>query len=270
MFISHKYKVIFVHIQRTGGNSIQKAFQEADPDLIETLPLDVSKKRTKHCFLTDIRDAVDENIFNEYLKFCVVRNPLARMISWHNKLEQGFNKDEVPVKPKKEDIAFRVYMEGFILLRKINFSQKGWLINCWSNFFSLIKKFNHGTQGEFAARTAGVGYNVIKQVKQNAKNFDEFIMLPENHPSGLFRRFYSNQLDYIADNDIVLADRILKFENLNSDFDKFAQEIGFEKSVLPHVNKSVKKNKKNFYSEETKRIIVERFEKDYEYFGYML
>lgn len=48
MFISHKYQALFVHIQRTGGNSIQKIFEEADPDLIDTIAVDPAKKRTKH------------------------------------------------------------------------------------------------------------------------------------------------------------------------------------------------------------------------------
>ncbi|PCI30780.1 MAG: hypothetical protein COB67_01105, partial [SAR324 cluster bacterium] len=60
MFISHKYKVIFIHIQRTGGNSIHKIFQEHDPELQESIPVHSLKKRTKHCFASDTKEAIGE------------------------------------------------------------------------------------------------------------------------------------------------------------------------------------------------------------------
>ncbi len=82
MFISHRYQAIFVHIQRTGGNAIQKAFEVQDPDLVQTIPVAPEKQRTKHCFATDIREAVGDELFGRYTKFCVVRNPFDRMVSW--------------------------------------------------------------------------------------------------------------------------------------------------------------------------------------------
>jgi len=78
MFISHKYKVIFVHIQRTGGNSIHKIFQEFDQDLLVNLNFEPAKKRTKHCFVSDIKVLIEDDIFSNYTKFCVVRNPYDR------------------------------------------------------------------------------------------------------------------------------------------------------------------------------------------------
>lgn len=83
MFISHRYHVIFVHIQRTGGNSIRKLLNQEDPDLINKIALDSTQLRIKHCFASDIRQAIDPDCFNRYTKFCVVRNPFDRMISWY-------------------------------------------------------------------------------------------------------------------------------------------------------------------------------------------
>ena len=90
MFISHKYKMIFIHIQRTGGYSIQKIFQKYDPDLIEIIPVEPLKKRVRHCFASDIAVAIDGDVFRSYTKFCVVRNPFDRMVSWYSMLKQGF------------------------------------------------------------------------------------------------------------------------------------------------------------------------------------
>ncbi len=84
MFISHKYKVIFVHIQRTGGNSIQKAFELFDPELQIKLPFPAELKRIKHPFVTDIESVLDSELFQNYTKFCTVRNPYDRIVSWYS------------------------------------------------------------------------------------------------------------------------------------------------------------------------------------------
>ncbi|EDN71179.1 conserved hypothetical protein [Beggiatoa sp. PS] len=214
MFISHKYKVIFIHIQRTGGNSIHKAFREFDPNLLEIISIAPSKKLIRHSFISDIKMAIDSDIFKNYTKFCVVRNPYDRMLSWYFRFKHGFGKDAITLSDKT------------------------------------------------------VGDQVTNKVNKNANNFEEFVMLPKNHESGLFKRFYANQLDYISDQKLILADRILKFENLTNDFDNLAKEIGFEGS-LPHINKTVgRENYRKDYNDITKSLIFKRFHKDFEYFGY--
>ena len=83
MFISHKYRVIFIHIQKTGGNSITNLFAESDPQLLQELPLDTTRKRLKHCFASDIQAIVSPDVFFGYTKFSVVRNPYERYFSWY-------------------------------------------------------------------------------------------------------------------------------------------------------------------------------------------
>lgn len=96
MLISHRYKVIFVHIQRTGGNSINRIFQEHDPDLIEIVSVAPEKQRTRHCYLTDIKAAIDADTFQRYTKFATVRNPFDRFVSWYFMFKHGLGADEVP------------------------------------------------------------------------------------------------------------------------------------------------------------------------------
>ncbi|MFK5969712.1 MAG: sulfotransferase family 2 domain-containing protein [Candidatus Marithrix sp.] len=87
MFISHKYKVIFIHIQRTGGNSIQKIFEQFDPDLVAKVHIKPNQNRLKHCFITDIKDVIENDIFQDYLKFTIIRNPYDRIVSWYFKIK---------------------------------------------------------------------------------------------------------------------------------------------------------------------------------------
>lgn len=217
MFISHKYKVIFVHIQKNGGTSIENLFEEFDPDLIKRIWIDPSKKTLRHSFASDIKAAIDDNIFRNYTKFCVVRNPFDRMVSWYSMFKQG----TVEIEPLSQPSALKA-----------------------------------------------MGENVMAEVNRNSNSFDEFLMLPENHESGLFRRFYANQIDYIWEKKGILADRVLRFENLAGDFKKLAKEIGLG-GTLPHVNRSVReKEYRSYYNEVTKQALYQRFNRDFEYFKY--
>ena len=83
MLISHQYRVIFVHIQRTGGNSIRHLFNEMDANAVQEVPVDAAKNRLKHCFISDIKAAVEPGLFADYTKFAVVRNPFDRLFSWY-------------------------------------------------------------------------------------------------------------------------------------------------------------------------------------------
>lgn len=214
MFISHRYQVIFVHIQRTGGNSINKIFQEHDPDLVEIVPIAPEKKRTRHCYLTDIKAAVDADTFQHYTKFATVRNPFDRFVSWYFMFKHGLGDDEVPT------------------------------------------------------TYAHVGEQVMRLVNENAPTFAAFVDLPIDHPSGLVRRFYVPQLDYLTEQGELVADRILPFENLSVEFNRFAQEIGFP-GQLPHLNRSTRvTDYHSCYNAQTKALITQRFQPDLDYFGY--
>ena len=87
------------------------------------------------------------------------------------------------------------------------------------------------------------------------------------HKSGTMRM--SNQLDWLIDsNDRVQMDYICRFENLQEDFNKVCDDIGFPKTELPYYNKSNHLHYSTYYDEETKDIVARRFSKDIEYFGY--
>ncbi|KPA18985.1 Carbohydrate sulfotransferase, 8-13 [Candidatus Magnetomorum sp. HK-1] len=150
MLISHLLKCIFIHIPKTGGSSMDRVLQKADPKairIINDLPATYQLPKGKHCFAIDLKKYFQKEIWDNYFKFAFIRNPFERLVSWYHMCVQ------------RPDEEYRKY----VLKNTINFED-------------FIKKIN-----SFTGRAEMISYNQTDYtVDYEQKNILDFIGRFEN------------------------------------------------------------------------------------------
>lgn len=99
--ISKKKNFLFIHVPKTGGNSVQNILRNYSEDKVVTLtPLQDGLERfevrnndysiTKHSTYSDYKREIEPELFEGLFKFAVVRNPWDRVISHYFSPHRGF------------------------------------------------------------------------------------------------------------------------------------------------------------------------------------
>jgi len=79
MLISHKKKLLFVHIQKTAGSSMMSLLKDKVPDLTHYMGT--------HDHALWAKEKADF-VWDDYYKFAFVRNPWDRLVSWYTMITQ--------------------------------------------------------------------------------------------------------------------------------------------------------------------------------------
>ena len=105
MIISHDRKLLFVHIQKTGGMSLQQILLRQIPDATPW-----------HDHHSDIRLAEAElgEDLADYYTFAFVRNPWDRMVSWYSRVQQKVHVARAIVRDAIVDVPFRKFVRQHI------------------------------------------------------------------------------------------------------------------------------------------------------------
>jgi len=103
--------------------------------------------------------------------------------------------------------------------------------------------------------------NVRVRLSSKNETFNEFIL----NKSRSYRWGGENQSQY---NFTKCCDFIGRFENLQQDFNIICDKIKIPRQELPHKNKSKHKSYTEYYNDETRQIVAEKFAKDIEHFNY--
>lgn len=199
MPISHQHQCIFIHIPKTGGQSIhhiinthtEKELVGYSSNFIELTHLNALKIQE-----------LFPNEFNSYFKFSIVRNPYDRIVS------------EYVFSLKKR---YRLYLPQFNL---------------------SFKKF-------------------VQKISEIDQNNQKHMCINHIIP----------QYEFIYHHDKCLVDYIGKFEDFQNSI-KYIQDQLHVNVETQHLNKTVHKPYEKYFDKETKEIIYNMYQKDFELFNY--
>lgn len=87
--LSTQKKFLFVHVQKTAGNSISRVLLPYADDkvMLRRTGEDFEFRALKHTSLEKYRKQLDQDLYQSLFKFAVIRNPWDRMVSylcWQN------------------------------------------------------------------------------------------------------------------------------------------------------------------------------------------
>jgi hypothetical protein len=189
--ISHKHNFIFVHLQKTGGTSIEAALLpyaddkqrvEDHQDGVETFELSVEgTKLKKHSLVRDYMEVLEPEFFNCAFKFAAVRNPWERMISiyYFNKfyLRKATLSEDEAISIKEEPLdegLFLQYLESAKRLRRF--------VSPWVDGKAVgLKKHkmdfflrNERLQADFDVVTAKIGIPQITLPRRNQSSHRQY------------------------------------------------------------------------------------------------
>jgi len=196
-------KLLFCHIAKNAGQTIHITMEK----------MDKLEFHDKHYSMLQLKKLInDDNLFNECIKFCVIRNPWDRMVSTYFFRKQNCETDFGPIE-------------------QWNLNFNDWIKYIYSDeYISLNLK--HG--------------DTLENVKYH----------------------FGSSLRWVKDdNNNIIADKIIKFENLENELTSLFKEVGYFESFCKNNNTNHEERHK-YYNEESKKLVAENFKEDIEYFGY--
>lgn len=259
--IDDRNKFIFIHIPKCAGTSVCKALIPENNwhhDINETKygGWDAKNKIYKqHATSLQTKEFYCPD-FYDYFSFTFTRNPWSKAVSdylWMVNIDFAIEGPEWSLEKALNELDIEAYIRNSPDLDGVDhesardhFIAHGY--NECRHFRSISRK------GTFL------------QYLNNENDFDL-----KNLKRDSFYRYdhILPQVDFILDeNGHSMVNFIGKIENIQQDFNTICDKIGIPKQELSHVNKTDHKHYTEYYDEETKQIVAEKYAKDIEYFGY--
>jgi chondroitin 4-sulfotransferase 11 len=104
MLVSHKYKIIFIHIPKNAGTFIWNILKKIDPELKEYWKH--TTRQTLHHTMKESYALLDFN-YSDYDIICVVRNPYHSLVSFYNYIK---NREGYPTHNIVKNLSFKDFI----------------------------------------------------------------------------------------------------------------------------------------------------------------
>ncbi len=244
MIISHKNKFIFIKPTKVAGSSIEIALSKwcGEKDIITPQGSFDSKGDESfynnlgrnykgfhgHISAEEIKKKVGKDIWNNYFKFTIIRNPWDVVVSSYFHEKYKTISREFSYKNLKEKIKIKDIISGKIFKKAMNFIK-----------LNLKRRVSVKNFDDF-----------VNFFVKNLKNNSEFYFDSNGSPVADFYIKYEN-----------LEDDYKKVcEIIGIPYEKLPK--------LKTKQRKIKKRYSEYYCQKTKEIIADKFKKEIEYFGY--
>ncbi len=202
MPVSHKHKVIFIHIPKTAGTSVEFVFGMHDelqdigirPYLNQKKNLNMLfGKELQHLKAKKIKKIIGPETFNEYYKFSIVRNPYDRLVSYFAWLHGKWaNKEELDKKTFSE--LFYRFNKGSIL-KKTRLPEPQYKFIYIDNHLvtDRVIKFEEIDQSaEILLQHFGINEKLPVRMKSFHKNYPFYF---DKNMTGIVRKYYKKDFE---------------------------------------------------------------------------
>ena len=194
--INHKYKCIFIHIQRTGGTSIERTIQGEDQWN--------KLHRTKHILASTAKE-IYADYWNDYFKFSFVRNPWDRIYSmakmkWNDMEIRGnnINVNNYVNFINKMKYELPLFSESISRLHMYNnnYKENSVYCNILNEELDFIGKFENLEQ-DFQIICKNIGLKsdlIIDERKKVDPRFENYTMVYNKRSIKQIEQLYKNDL----------------------------------------------------------------------------
>jgi len=227
-----KNNIIFIHIQRTAGTSVEnfiKTNKLEDTKLMSKL----EKTPKKHTCARSVKIFVGENCYNRAFTFALVRNPWDRLVS------------------------------SYIFKKSKNWNNKGWeyedqpSFTEWiTHYYQLFKKKKFKLEYLISNKSLSRKILEIKNMRHVSAFRSQVDMTYDKDDIKL--------VDYIGHYENLE----IEWKYIVKQMKQMKLHIDDTNMDLPHINKTKREHYSTYYNEETKQMVSELFNKDLYRFGY--
>lgn len=243
--ILHKKKVLFVHIPRTGGSSIENYFGFEGNSNIKKL--DTAQHATLQEYLQGYPNA------ESYYKFSVVRNPWDRLVSWYiwsyaEVLYYQFLAENGKYYPTDGNSRGKAWVRGkaFLSNQNNNYLDNKMFLKFKTSFSNFLDKI----EGEDLS--INEAYDNVFDINNRLKS-----------------RWIMPQVKWLENEDKIKCDYILKYETLQRNFKLLLKKLNMPYEKLETLGAIVKKpNYRKFYTKKNQEIVSRVYKEDIKKFKY--